>query len=75
MSWMSPELHYRKNKIVAFPLGPTKTSIEELYSPIKPTFVLIKNIQKTYVPAVVATLLDIVALKTPVVKEGNTLRL
>lgn len=36
---------------------------------------LIKNTKKTDMPTGVATLLDIVTLKTPVLTEGNPLRI
>lgn len=58
---------------MALPLAPVKTSIEELYPLIKLMSVLIKNSQKADVPTSVVTLLDIVALKTSVLKEGNPL--
>ncbi|CAM9350295.1 unnamed protein product, partial [Sphacelaria rigidula] len=58
-----------------FPLSASKASIEELYSLVKPIAILIKETQSTKVPIGVQTLLDLVAIRVSLLKEGKPLRI
>ncbi|CAM9589970.1 unnamed protein product [Sphacelaria rigidula] len=62
-NWVALELHYVEHEQVAFPLGALKTSIDELYSIMKPVATLIEECQQTDVPTGLASYLSLVALR------------
>lgn len=72
-NWPSLQKHYTANESVAFPLAPVKTSVEELYSLMRPVACVIESSQKTSLPTALSSFLDLVAVRTSVLKEGKPL--
>lgn len=57
------ELHHTEDRAVAPHLSAPKACIERLYSLIKPGAILIKDTQRTQVPAEAMTLHDLMAIR------------
>lgn len=71
--WGALEAHYANDGNAAFPLADMLSSVEELFSLLKPVALLIKSCQRMNVPTGVSSFLEIVALRSSVLKEGKPL--